>query len=70
MYWLVAVSEIDYSYEPNGRREAMWGTYAHTALPEAVTNATYNADDEQTKLNATKLTYDLNGWSSPGLVDT
>ena len=55
------LGEIDYSYEPNGRREAMWGTYAHTALPEAVTNATYNADDEQTKLNTTKLTYDLNG---------
>ncbi len=55
------LGEIDYSYEPDGRREAMWGTYAHTALPETVTNATYNADEEQTKLNTTKLTYDLNG---------
>jgi RHS repeat-associated protein len=55
------LGEIDYSYEPDGRREAMWGTYAHAALPEAITNATYNADNEQTKLNTTKLSYDLNG---------
>jgi hypothetical protein len=49
------IGEIDYSYDPNGRREATWGTYAHTAQPEAITEATYNADNEQIKLNGTKL---------------
>jgi len=60
------LGELDYSYDPNGRREAVWGSYARTLLPEAITAATYNADNEQTKingtkLNTTKLSYDLNG---------
>jgi RHS repeat-associated protein len=60
------LGELDYSYEPDGRREAVWGSLAGTALPEAITAATYNADNEQTKINGTKLNttklgYDLNG---------
>ena len=60
------LGELDYSYDPNGDREAVWGSYARTRVPEAITAATYNADNEQTKingtkLNTTKLSYDLSG---------
>ncbi len=55
------LGELDYAYNPNGAREAVWGSYARTGLPETLTSATYNADNEQTERNSTKLSYDANG---------
>ncbi|HEX3391528.1 MAG TPA: RHS repeat-associated core domain-containing protein, partial [Solirubrobacteraceae bacterium] len=55
------LGELDYSYDPNGRREAVWGSYARTGLPEAISSAAYNAANEQTERNGVKLTYDANG---------
>jgi len=57
------LGELDYSYDPNGRREAVWGTYARTGLPAAISasSTAYNADNEQTERNGTKLGYDANG---------
>jgi RHS repeat-associated protein len=55
------LGELDYSYNPNSGREAVWGSYARTGLPEAISSATYNADNEQTERNSKKLSYDANG---------
>ncbi len=55
------LGELDYAYNPNGGREAVWGSYARTGLPEAITSATYNADNEQTERGSTKLSYDADG---------
>jgi RHS repeat-associated protein len=55
------LGELDYSYNTNSGREAVWGSYARTGLPEAISSATYNADNEQTERNSTKLSYDANG---------
>jgi RHS repeat-associated protein len=55
------LGELNYSYDQNARREAMWGSYARSALPEAVTGATYNADNEMTERNSAAYGYDANG---------
>ncbi len=55
------LSELDYSYDLDGRKEAVWGSYARTALPEAFSSATYNADNEQAERGSKKFTYDANG---------
>jgi RHS repeat-associated protein len=55
------LGELDYSYDNDGRKEAVWGSYARTELPEAIGSATYNADNEQTELDGKKQTYDANG---------
>ncbi len=55
------LGELDYSYDLDGRREAVWGSYARTALPEAFSSAKYNADNEQTERASKKLSYDADG---------
>jgi RHS repeat-associated protein len=55
------LGELDYSYNTNSAREATWGSYARTGLPEAITAAEYNADNEQTERNSKKQTYDNDG---------
>jgi len=55
------LGELDYSYNTNSGREAVWGSYARTGLPEAISFATYNADNEQTERGSKKLGYDANG---------
>jgi RHS repeat-associated protein len=55
------LGEIDYAYNAEGLREAVWGSYARTGLPEAISSAAYNADDEQTERNGRKLSYDAEG---------
>jgi RHS repeat-associated protein len=55
------LGELDYAYNTNGLREAVWGSYARTNLPEALSSASYNADDELTERNGTKLSYDADG---------
>ena len=55
------LGELDYSYNLNGLKEATWGSYARTGLPEAFSSATYNVDNEQTERGSTKLSYDANG---------
>ncbi len=55
------LGELDYSYNLDGRKEAMWGSYARTALPEAFSSAKYNADNEQTERGSKKFSYDANG---------
>lgn len=55
------LGELDYSYDLDGRKEAVWGSYARTGLPEAFSSAKYNADNEQTERGTKKLGYDANG---------
>ena len=55
------LGELDYSYDLDGRKEAVWGTYARTGLPEAFSSAKYNADNEQTERGSKKFGYDANG---------
>jgi len=55
------LGELDYSYDLDGRKEATWGSYARTGLPEAVSSAKYNADNEQTERGSKKFSYDADG---------
>jgi RHS repeat-associated protein len=55
------LGELDYAYNSEGLREAMWGSYARLGLPEAISSAVYNADNEQTERNGKKLGYDAEG---------
>lgn len=55
------LGELDYSYDLDGRKEAVWGSYARTGLPEAFSSAKYNADNEQTERGSKKFSYDANG---------
>jgi RHS repeat-associated protein len=55
------LGELDYAYDLDGRKEAVWGSYARTTLPEAFSSAKYNADNEQTERGSKKFSYDANG---------
>jgi RHS repeat-associated protein len=55
------LGELDYGYDLDGRKEAVWGGYARTGLPEAFSSAKYNADNEQTERGSKKFGYDANG---------
>jgi RHS repeat-associated protein len=55
------LGNLTYTYDANGRRTNIGGTYANTDLPAAITSATYNAANRLTKWGATNITYDLNG---------
>jgi RHS repeat-associated protein len=55
------LGELDYSYDSNGRHEALWGSYARVGLPETISTAVYNADNQMTERNGKKLTYDADG---------
>ncbi len=55
------LGELDYAYNSEGLREAIWGSYARLGLPEAISSAVYNADNEQTERNGKKPGYDNEG---------
>lgn len=55
------LGEIDYAYDANGREEAMWGSYARLALPEALNTAEYDADNQLVKREGVELSYDKDG---------
>jgi len=52
---------LTYTYDANGNRTALGGTWARTGLPTALASATYNAANHQLTFGSTTLTYDLNG---------
>ncbi|HEX6699181.1 MAG TPA: RHS repeat-associated core domain-containing protein [Gaiellaceae bacterium] len=52
---------LSYDYDATGRRDAVWGSYARTGLPAAVSSRTYDAGNELTKIGNTRTTNDLNG---------
>ncbi len=55
------LGEINYAFDLNGRTEAMWGSYARLALPEALGSAKYNAANELVEREGEKLEYDAEG---------
>jgi RHS repeat-associated protein len=55
------LGEINYSYDANGRTEAMWGSYARIGLPEALKSTKYNAANALVEREGKKLTYDAAG---------
>ena len=50
-----------YSYDANGRRTAIGGSYAQSDLPAAISTTTYNAANQLTKWGSATLSYDANG---------
>jgi len=52
---------LSYSYDANGSRRQLAGTWARTGLPGAVASATYDAANRQLTFGGQTLTYDLNG---------
>jgi RHS repeat-associated protein len=56
------LGDLNYGYDSAGKRNAVWGTYARTGLPTAVTSATtYNAANQLTKWANNATANDLNG---------
>jgi YD repeat-containing protein len=56
-----SLGTLTYSYDANGRRTIVGGTWARTGLPQSVTDATYNANNQPVTFNGQPLTFDLNG---------
>jgi RHS repeat-associated protein len=57
----VTLGDITYDYDPAGRRTKLGGSFARTALPQALISTSYNAANHQTVFGSQALTYDLNG---------
>jgi len=55
------LGNLTYSYDLDGRRTSIGGTYARTGLPAAVSSASYNQDNQLTQWGSSALTYDLDG---------
>jgi RHS repeat-associated protein len=58
---VATLGALTYTTDADGRRTLVGGTWARTTLPPAITTATYNANNQQTKVATKNLTYDLNG---------
>jgi RHS repeat-associated protein len=57
----VVLGNLVYGYDAAGKRTNIGGSFARTALPQALTTASYNAANQQTAFGAQSLTYDNNG---------
>ena len=55
------LGSIEYAYNPNGQLEAMWGSYARLKLPQTLSLAEYDADNELVKRGSAELSYDKEG---------
>ena len=60
-YEFNSVCNLSYSYDANGRRTAIGGSYAQSDLPAAISTTTYNAANQLTKWGSATLSYDANG---------
>jgi hypothetical protein len=52
------LDNLSRTYNAAGRRTIVGGSYARTGLPSAVTNTTYNANNQLTKWGSGSLKYD------------
>jgi RHS repeat-associated protein len=52
---------LTYTYDANGNRTAVEGTWARTGLPQTLASATYNDANQQLTWGAQPLSSDLNG---------
>jgi RHS repeat-associated protein len=55
------LGNLTYTYDLAGRRTSMGGSNAQTALPLAISNTAYNADNQLTQWGTANLYYDANG---------
>lgn len=55
------LGNLAYTYDTNGRRSSLGGTWARTNLPTALASATYDAANQLTQWGTTTLTHDANG---------
>jgi YD repeat-containing protein len=55
------LGDLDYSYDQAGHGNAVWGSYAHTLLPAAMSCASYDATNELTSNSGTSYSDDQNG---------
>ena len=55
------LGNLTYTYDANGRRTSVGGSFARTRLPQPLASATYNAANQLTQWGSIGLTYDLNG---------
>jgi RHS repeat-associated protein len=55
------LGDLRYFYDLAGRRTNMTGSFARTGIPDALSSATYNANNQLTQLGGTSFTYDENG---------
>jgi RHS repeat-associated protein len=55
------LGDLQYTYDAAGNRVQIGGSWARTGLPQAVTAATYNVNNQQLTFGSQNLTYDLNG---------
>ncbi len=55
------LGNLTYSYDQLGHRASVGGAFARTALPNAITQTAYNANNQLTTWGTASLFYDLNG---------
>jgi len=55
------LGNLSYAYDLAGRRVSTSGSFARTGLPNPVSAAVYNANNQLTQWGAATLSYDLNG---------
>ena len=58
---LSTLGTLTYSYDANGQRTSVDGTWARTNLPMALASATYDEANQITSFGGTSFTYDDNG---------
>ena len=68
------IGNLNYTYDPDGRRSSVGGSLAAVYIPAAVTPNSFNADNEMTLFdssgNRTVLSYDSNGQMTGDQIDT
>lgn len=57
----VALGTLTYAYDATGKRIAIGGSFARTALPQSLASTSYDAANQQTGFGTQTLTYDSNG---------
>lgn len=55
------LGSLSYAYDLAGRRMNVGGTFARTGVPQTVSSASYNVNNQLTNWKGTNLTYDANG---------
>lgn len=55
------LGNLAYSYDLAGRRALVGGSFARTGMPNALTSASYNVNNQLTQFGPSSLSYDANG---------
>ena len=55
------LGDLSYTYDTAGRRSSIGGSFARTGVPQAVSSAAYNANNQLTQWGGSAIGYDANG---------